>query len=189
MNGITGPVKVKKIFGTVTLNLVLCLGMSWQKTVVAWRTTILSPSVVNENAEMLQPLLVADTYCPTSCPKSPGVRLAAMAPIRCWSQCHRCRRSRWMLRLLRLPLRLLPCAESTSDDAAVCRCNAREYRFFWLWWVTSATRPIHRHSAEVSASSQRIWESPEESWWNYVGWNAPTWTMVGWPLWRSQHHW
>ena len=32
-----------------------------------------------ENAEMLQPLLVADTYCPTDCPKSPGVRLAAMA--------------------------------------------------------------------------------------------------------------
>ena len=39
--------KSNNFFGTVTLNLVLRLGMSWQKTVVAWRTTVLSPSVVN----------------------------------------------------------------------------------------------------------------------------------------------
>ena len=45
-NGITKSIKVKEIFGIVTRKMVLCWVMSWQKTVVAGRTCLLSPSVV-----------------------------------------------------------------------------------------------------------------------------------------------
>ena len=83
LGGITESMKVKRLFEIVTLKMALLLGMSWQKPVVAWRTSSLK-SAGNDSfknaVEMLQPLLVAENHCPTGCPKVPAVRLAAMAP-------------------------------------------------------------------------------------------------------------
>ena len=80
--GLTEPMKVKGIFGTVTLKKVLVLGILWQETAAAWRTTVLSPLVVTLNMllKLLQPPLANTHHCPTGCPKVPAVRLAAMAP-------------------------------------------------------------------------------------------------------------
>ena len=84
-NGITKSIKVKEIFGIVTRKMVLCWVMSWQKTVVAGRTCLLSPSVV-----------------PHGLPKRSRRSTCCHGPyIRCQSQCRRCRRGRWMMLLRR----------------------------------------------------------------------------------------